>query len=149
MVYGLKSYLACFFAYMVVRFDLLMSPPCSGRRRRVILHRRSMADLVYMLPSVIGTLLFPGWCARDAGGEMAADRRRRAAVLVVMVGVSSVSPPGAADHPAAVRPISCRRPRRSWCWRSHDLLRREQHRLELPGSMSFPVLRRRLDRAAG
>ena len=93
MVYGLKSYLACFFAYLVVRFDLLMVSSMLGTKQAGYYSiAASMADLVYMLPSVIGTLLFPRLVARATQEEKwRLTAGVGAAVLVVMVAVSSVS----------------------------------------------------------
>src|SRR3989442_6661807 len=70
LVYGLKSYLACFFAYLVVRFDLLMVQHMLGMRQAGYYSiAASMADLVYLLPSIIGTLLFPKLVARATREE--------------------------------------------------------------------------------
>jgi O-antigen/teichoic acid export membrane protein len=93
MVYGLKSYLACFFAYLVVRFDLLMVSSMLGTKEAGYYSiAASMADLVYMLPSVIGTLLFPKLVARPTQEEKwRLTAGVGATVLVVMVGVSSLS----------------------------------------------------------
>ena len=93
MVYGLKSYLACFFAYLVVRFDLLMVHSMLGTREAGYYSiAASMADLVYMLPSVIGTLLFPKLVARATQEEKwKLTAGVGAAVFVVMAGVSSLS----------------------------------------------------------
>jgi O-antigen/teichoic acid export membrane protein len=93
MVYGLKSYLACFFAYLVVRFDLLMVHHMLGMREAGYYSiAASMADLVYMLPSVIGTLLFPKLVARRTPEEKwKLTAGVGAAVLVLMIGVSGLS----------------------------------------------------------
>lgn len=58
--YGIKAYLAAFFAFMVLRVDLLMvkyilGPEQVGYYSIAV----SMADLIYMLPVVVGTILFP------------------------------------------------------------------------------------------
>ncbi len=90
LLYGVKSYLACLFAYLVVRFDLLMVQRMLGMRQAGYYSiAASMADLVYLLPSVIGTILFPKLVARATRAE----KWRLTAgvsglVLVLMIGVS-------------------------------------------------------------
>lgn len=93
MVYGLKSYLACFFSYLVVRFDLLMVQTMLGTREAGYYSIAiSMADLVYMLPSVIGLVLFPKLVARPSQEEKwKLTAGVGTAVFVVMAGVSSLA----------------------------------------------------------
>jgi O-antigen/teichoic acid export membrane protein len=93
LVYGIKSYLACLFAYLVVRFDLLMVQRMLGMQQAGFYSiAASMADLVYLLPSVIGTLLFPKLVARETREE----KWRLTAgvgglVLVLMIAVSGAA----------------------------------------------------------
>jgi len=93
MVYGLKSYLACLFAYLVVRLDLLMVHSILGIREAGYYSiAASMADLVYMLPSVIGLVLFPKLVARPTQEEKwKLTAGVGAAVFVVMAGVSTLA----------------------------------------------------------
>lgn len=68
--YGFKAYVASFFAYTVIRADVLL---CSyilgaeptGQYSIAV----SMADLVYMLPVVAGTIAFPRLTATEDPGE--------------------------------------------------------------------------------
>jgi len=58
--YGLKAYLAAFFAFLVIRIDLLMikyllNDEQAGYYSIAV----NLADLIYMLPVVIGLILFP------------------------------------------------------------------------------------------
>jgi O-antigen/teichoic acid export membrane protein len=58
--YGLKAYLAAFFAFLVLRSDLLivkyfLGPEQAGYYSVAV----SMAEMIYMLPVVVGTILFP------------------------------------------------------------------------------------------
>lgn len=58
--YGLKAYLAGLFAFLAIRFDMLMvnyflGPGKSGIYSITV----QIADLLYMLPVAIGTILFP------------------------------------------------------------------------------------------
>jgi O-antigen/teichoic acid export membrane protein len=58
--YGLKAYLAAFFTFLVIRVDLLMvkyilGPEQTGYYSIAV----NMADMVYMLPIIVGTILFP------------------------------------------------------------------------------------------
>lgn len=58
--YGLKAYLAAFFAFIVLRIDLLMVKYILGSEQAGYYSiAATMADMVYMLPVVIGTILFP------------------------------------------------------------------------------------------
>jgi len=58
--YGFKTYLACFFAFMVLRADLLMinSMLDTGQAGYYSV-ASTLADLLYLLPTAIGTILFP------------------------------------------------------------------------------------------
>jgi O-antigen/teichoic acid export membrane protein len=67
--YGMKVYLACLCAYLVIRIDLLMVNYFNGVIEAGIYSVAvGFADLVYMLPIAIGTILFPR-IARDQTGE--------------------------------------------------------------------------------
>jgi O-antigen/teichoic acid export membrane protein len=67
--YGMRFYLACLCAYLVVRIDLLMVNYFNGVTEAGIYSVAvSFADLIYMLPIAIGTILFPR-IARDQEGE--------------------------------------------------------------------------------
>lgn len=58
--YGFKTYLACFFAFMVLRADLLMINYMLdvGQAGHYSV-AATLADLLYLLPTAIGTILFP------------------------------------------------------------------------------------------
>lgn len=67
--YGMKFYLACLFAYLVIRIDLLMVNHFSGVTEAGIYSVTvAFADILYLLPMSIGTVLFPR-IARDRVGE--------------------------------------------------------------------------------
>ena len=58
--YGLKAYLAAFFAFMVIRSDLLIIKYMLGAEQTGFYSiAASMAEMLYLLPSVVGTILFP------------------------------------------------------------------------------------------
>lgn len=58
--YAFKAYLASFFAFMVLRSDLLLVKYMLGAEQAGFYSIAvSMADIVYMLPVVTGTILFP------------------------------------------------------------------------------------------
>lgn len=58
--YGLKAYIAAFFAFLVLRIDLLMVKSILGSEQAGYYSiATTMADMVFMLPVVIGTILFP------------------------------------------------------------------------------------------
>lgn len=67
--YGLKAYLAAFFAFLVLRIDLLMVKYMLGPEQAGYYSiAATMADMIYMLPVAIGTILFPKLSAlADAG----------------------------------------------------------------------------------
>lgn len=58
--YGFKAYLAAFFAYLVLRVDLLMVKQMLGAEQAGYYSlAANMADLIGLLPASIGALLFP------------------------------------------------------------------------------------------
>jgi O-antigen/teichoic acid export membrane protein len=58
--YGLKAYLAAFFAFLVLRIDMLMVQYMLGAEQTGYYSIAvAMADMTYMLPVVVGTILFP------------------------------------------------------------------------------------------
>ena len=60
IVYGLKVYLASFFSFLVLRVDLLLIKYLVGAEQAGYYSiSATMADMVYILPVVIGTILFP------------------------------------------------------------------------------------------
>ncbi|MDX1390304.1 MAG: oligosaccharide flippase family protein, partial [Acidobacteriota bacterium] len=60
IAYGFRVYLNCLFAFLVIRLDLLMVQFMLGAEQTGYYSISvSMADLVYLLPVVIGTILFP------------------------------------------------------------------------------------------
>lgn len=58
--YGIKAYLAAFFAFLVLRADLLMVQYMIGAEQAGYYSIAvSMADMIYLLPVVTATILFP------------------------------------------------------------------------------------------
>lgn len=58
--YGLKAYLAAFAAYMVLKVDLLMVQSMMGAKQTGYYAVASgLADILYMLPTAVGAILFP------------------------------------------------------------------------------------------
>jgi O-antigen/teichoic acid export membrane protein len=58
--YGIKAYLAGLFSFMVLRSDLLMVKYLIGDEQAGYYSiAATMADMVYMLPVIVGTILFP------------------------------------------------------------------------------------------
>jgi len=58
--YGLKAYLACFFAFLLLKIDLLMVKYLLGASDAGQYSISSaMADMLYLFPAVVGTVLFP------------------------------------------------------------------------------------------
>jgi len=68
--YGLKAYLAAFFSFLVLRVDLLIVKQMLGAEQAGYYSIAvNMADMVYMLPVVIGTILFPKLSAMSSTRE--------------------------------------------------------------------------------
>jgi len=85
--YGIKAYLAAFFAFLILRVDLLMVKYIlSAEEAGYYSIAVSMADMVYMLPLVIGTILFPKLSAMASNQEKWAFTRK----MAVSVGVVTV-----------------------------------------------------------
>ena len=58
--YGLKAYLAAFFAFLVLRLDLLIVKYILGSEQTGYYSVAvNMAEMIYMLPVTVGTILFP------------------------------------------------------------------------------------------
>ena len=58
--YGIKAYLAALFAYIMFRIDLIMVKYILGAVQAGYYSVAvSVADMVYMLPAVVGTIIFP------------------------------------------------------------------------------------------
>lgn len=58
--YGVKAYLAALFMFAVLRIDLLMVKVMAGPEQAGLYSIAvAMADLLYMVPTVVGTILFP------------------------------------------------------------------------------------------
>lgn len=68
--YGFKAYLAVFFAYLVLKSDLLMIQYMLGNRESGYYSISSnLAELMFTLPVVIGTILFPKISAMSTWSE--------------------------------------------------------------------------------
>ena len=58
--YGFKSYVGCFFVYLVLKIDLLMVKHLLGFEEVGYYSvATNMADLVYIFPTIVASLLFP------------------------------------------------------------------------------------------
>jgi len=92
--YGIKAYLAAFFAFLILRVDLLMVKYIlSAEEAGYYSIAVSMADMVYMLPLVIGTILFPKLSAMASNQEKWAFTRKVAVsvgpVMAVVVSIAA------------------------------------------------------------
>jgi O-antigen/teichoic acid export membrane protein len=66
--YGLKAYVAALFAFLMLRFDLLMVSRILGTRAAGIYSIAvQIADVLYLLPISIGLILFPEISAMQSG----------------------------------------------------------------------------------
>jgi O-antigen/teichoic acid export membrane protein len=97
--YGLKAYFAALFAFLVIRVDLLMvqyilGPNQAGYYSIAI----GLGDLVFMLPVIIGTILFPKVSAlpsRQARWELTKDVALLTGLvmLILVVSISLLAKP--------------------------------------------------------
>ncbi len=91
--YGFKAYVAAFFAFTVIRADVLLcsyllGDGATGHYSIAV----SMADMVYMLPVVAGTLAFPRLAATEDHAERWAKAKsmfKWVAALLVAVAVAA------------------------------------------------------------
>ena len=91
--YGSKAYLAAFFAFLVLRVNLLMVKYMLGAEEAGYYSiAASMADTLCMLPVVIGTILFPKLSAMTHDQEKWAFTRK----VTVSVGLAMVFLTGSA-----------------------------------------------------
>jgi O-antigen/teichoic acid export membrane protein len=93
LAYGFRAYLNCLFAFLVIKLDLLMVGYLLGAEQAGYYSISvSMADLVYLLPVVIGTILFPRLAALDTFEEKWSLTNKTALVVAsMMIGISTVS----------------------------------------------------------
>lgn len=91
--YGIKAYFAAFFAFLILRVDLLMVKYIlSAEEAGYYSIAVSMADMVFILPLVIGTILFPKLSAMASNQEKWAFTRKVAvSVGLVMAVVVSIA----------------------------------------------------------
>jgi O-antigen/teichoic acid export membrane protein len=94
--YGIKAYLAAFFAFLILRVDLLMVKYIlSAKEAGYYSIAVSMADMVFMLPLVIGTILFPKLSAMASNQEKWAFTRKVAVsvgwVMAVAVSIAALT----------------------------------------------------------
>jgi O-antigen/teichoic acid export membrane protein len=75
--YGLKAYVAAFFAFFVLRIDLLIIQYMLGAEQVGFYSIAvSVADLIYLIPTVIGTILFPKLSSMNNNEERWAYTRK-------------------------------------------------------------------------
>jgi len=68
--YGLKAYMAAFFAYLVLKSDLLMIQYMLGNKESGYYSiSANLAELLFTFPVVIGTILFPKLSSMSAWSE--------------------------------------------------------------------------------
>lgn len=98
--YGFKAYLAALFSYLVLRFDLLMVKQMLGEEQAGYYSTAAnMADMLYMLPVTVGTVLFPKLSAMADKGKM---QRYTKNVALILAGLMCILTFGASlvVHPA-------------------------------------------------
>jgi O-antigen/teichoic acid export membrane protein len=93
--YGLRAYLAALASFLVIRTDLLMVQYLRGSSAAGFYSIAvALADMVYMFPVVVGTILFPKLAAMPdtAGKRRLTGKVARAVggIMIVVAGVSAV-----------------------------------------------------------
>jgi O-antigen/teichoic acid export membrane protein len=91
--YGIKAYLAAFFAFLVLRVDLLMVKYMLGAEQAGYYSIAvTMADMICLLPVVIGTILFPKLSAMSSTDDKLNFAKKTAVVvgviLVIIAGIA-------------------------------------------------------------
>ncbi|MBV9081003.1 MAG: oligosaccharide flippase family protein, partial [Elusimicrobia bacterium] len=91
--YGFKAYLVSLFAYLIVRVDLLMVKYMLGATQAGYYSiSASVADLLYILPATIGTILFPRISAlTDPREKWRLARKSMLATIAVMVPLAIIA----------------------------------------------------------
>lgn len=68
--YGIKAYIAALFAFMVLKIDMFMVKSMLGNEQVGYYSIAvSLADMVYMLPTIVGSLIFPKLSAMNSEKE--------------------------------------------------------------------------------
>jgi O-antigen/teichoic acid export membrane protein len=93
--YGLKAYLSSFFAFMMLRVDILMVQFMGGAELAGHYSiAANMIDMVYILPAVIGTIIFPRMAALEDNSQKWKLSIRASllvgAVMLPLIGVAAV-----------------------------------------------------------
>jgi O-antigen/teichoic acid export membrane protein/SAM-dependent methyltransferase len=85
LAYSVKVYLASFFAFMILRSDLLLVQHMLGNEQAGYYSiAAGLADMLYILPSIVGTILFPRLSATtDNLARWALTRRAAAGTLAL------------------------------------------------------------------
>ena len=91
VAYGMKFYAANFFAFMLLRSDMLMVGGLLGKTQAGLYAVAiTLANLIYMLPNVVGTILFPRLSASENGREKWAATRQALIATCALVVISGV-----------------------------------------------------------
>jgi O-antigen/teichoic acid export membrane protein len=99
VAYGAKIYLASLFMYLVLKIDLLMVAHFLGERQTGWYSVAvAMADWIYMLPSVVGTILFPKLASLSTNHQKWLYTRKTAYSIALAMGVIIVVATALADH---------------------------------------------------
>ncbi len=89
--YGFKAYVAAFFAFTVIRADVLLCSYLLGDEPTGIYSiAASMAEMVYMLPVVAGTIAFPRLAATGNRAERWAKAKSVAKWIALATAVTAV-----------------------------------------------------------
>ncbi|MBI4530046.1 MAG: flippase [Candidatus Latescibacteria bacterium] len=91
--YGLKAYLSAFFAFLVLRADLLMVQYMLGAEQAGYYSiATTMAEMVYVFPVVVGTILFPKLSAlTDTRAKWSLAKKAALGIGVIMVPLVTVT----------------------------------------------------------
>jgi O-antigen/teichoic acid export membrane protein len=95
MRYGVRAYLAALFAFLLLRSDIFVVRYQLGSAQAGIYSVAvSLADLLYILPTVVGTMLFPRLSGiRDRSRQWDTSIRVAAVVFVIMTIAAAIAWP--------------------------------------------------------
>ena len=84
--YGLKAYIAAFFSFLVLRIDILMIKYLlNAEEAGYYSIAVNMADLIYLLPVITGTILFPKLSALHSNQEKRTYTKKAAKLTAVVM----------------------------------------------------------------
>lgn len=90
--YGFKAYMGSLFAFLLLRVDLLMINEMLGSKEAGFYDLAvNLANMVYILPNVVATILFPKLCALKNTRDKWIMSRNTGIILIIMMFVGCLA----------------------------------------------------------